>query len=463
MSDRHRHDDFDATVRRTLAQVSTAVRPDAGLADRLVNNARADAPPVIPLHTPRRRARWLPPLLAAASIVALVVGGAVTAKVLSEGDTKPALQPTPAPTTPFPPAPAAPVVAHFRAETVSFTDAQHGWALGDAKCPSRAKTDCPTLLATTNGGGSWRALGVPNGLVSTFDGASCGTNGGVSGPCVDAVTFANKDVGYLWSLHETYVTTDGGRTWSRYTNPTTDWDGASSLVVTNHAVVRVAAIHQCSAGCAGAVETAPLGTTHFTTVHPSSQQVGLGSSRLGVHDGKVYLFAGGVGLDNGGLSSGPGLLRSSDGGQSWQRVSADPCGNQAPFGEYDFMTPAGLTVVWCGSGVRVAAAGSAQFSALRPLQNPDAPVYPVAARSADDITIADFTDAYNGDARNDHTSFEVTRDGGRTWQRSPVLPVQGDAFTFVTGTVGYAASETASVLYTTHDGGLTWTVGSFAR
>jgi photosystem II stability/assembly factor-like uncharacterized protein len=460
MSEHRPDDDFDATVQHTLGQVVAAVRPDPHLADRLVANVRGGSTTVVDLGARRRMSRVLPPLLAAAAIVILVVGGAVGMRVLSESNHKTARQPKPVHTKPF--VPVAPVVPHFRAVNLSFSDAQHGWAIGDGQCATGTKTDCPALLATTNGGRSWRALGVPTGIVSTFDGASCGTNGNLSGPCVDAVTFANASDGYLWSLHEIYATTDGGRTWSRYSNPVTDWDGASSLVVVGDSVVRIAPNGQCSAGCSGSVQRAPLGTTQFSLVHPSNRQIGRGSSTLDVHGGDVYLFAGGVGLDSGGLSPTPGVFRSSNGGRTWQRIAVDPCGDGSSFGEYDFVTHDGLAVAWCGSGVRVATAGSATFSALRPLPSPDAPVYPVAAESADTITAADFSNSYNGDAGHDQTTFEVTGDGGRTWRRSPPLPVRGAAFTFATGSIGYAAAEYASEIYTTRDGGLTWTPGSFA-
>jgi len=232
MSDRP-DDDFDAAVHRALGDVATAIRPDPGLADRLIANARGDDA-VVRLDSRRPASRWIAPLLAAAAVVVLAVGGVTAVNLLADSNTKPAhLPPTPnprpTPTKPFVPEPS--VVPHFHTYSMQFADPQHGWALGEAQCPAGKRTNCVTLLATDDGGAKWRQVDVPHGLVSPFvhDG-SCMSNGGVTGPCVDQVLFANTSVGYLWGLHEIYVTTDGGRSWSRYQNPITSWVAPSQSV-----------------------------------------------------------------------------------------------------------------------------------------------------------------------------------------------------------------------------------------
>ncbi|MDT4940670.1 MAG: hypothetical protein QOJ34_759 [Pseudonocardiales bacterium] len=462
MSDRRPDDDFDAIVRSTLDQVRTAVRPDPRLADRLIANTTADRPAVVHLGS-RRASRWMLPLLAAAAVVVLAVGAVAGAHLLADSDHRPPTHPRPTPTKPFVPEPS--VVPGFHAYAMNFLDEQHGWATGEAECDpagdlTRAPM-CPTLLATSDGGTTWRKLGVPKGLVSPFlhDG-SCMDNGEITGPCVDNVLFANEDVGYLWGLHEIYATTDGGRHWSRYVNPTTDWDGASSLVIARNSVIRIAPIGQCSSGCAGTVQWAPLGTTDFTPVTVSTKAVGLYSSILDVRDGTAYLFAGGN-ADNDSI----GILTSPDGGRTWQTLNPAPCGKPADsfFSSYDdFVADDGSLVIGCGTGIRVAAPGASDFPDQRRLPRGRI-VWTVAGESAQVLTAADVSAAFNAfGAGANRTTFYRTTDGGLTWQKGATLPVSGTGYSFASGTVGYAARDGGSVLYTTHDGGLTWTPGSFA-
>lgn len=479
MNQRAVPDEFDTVLHRALTDVGGAVHPDPGLADQLLANARSGRPVVASLATRRKAARWVLPLLAAASIVALSIGIAVVAG--GRHHTPPLRQstapgPTGAPTTAAPttgapttgvPTSAAPkptALPHFRAGSVYFSDARHGWALGDARCGTGARTNCAALLATSDGGSSWRPLAVPKGLVSTLDPASCGTNGTVAGPCVDAVVFANPSDGYLWSLHELYWTTDGGRSWSRYVDHARQWTGASRLVVTDRAVVRIAPIAPCSAACPGVVETAPIGTTQWRSSMPTTRQVGLYTSNLAVADSKVYLFAGGTDAN-----TGPGIYRSGDGARSWTLLARDACGaskdpQQDPFsGDGSTAADDGALVVTCagsGSGsVRVAPPGSATFSPRRPYP-PTGSIELKGARSEQHIVLADTADAYSG--AHIRTTFYVTGDGGVHWRPTATLPVRGDGLQFTSGADGYAIGADRTELYTTHDGGTTWQATQFS-
>lgn len=474
-------DEFDHDVRRALADVAAATNAEAGLADRLVVNARAGRPALVGLAARRRAKRWAMPLLAAAAVAVLALGGALVAHSLADGDHAPVLHhvppqpsvsssmapsvassatslPTTSPATssagssaPAPPPQSAPV-AHFRAVDVYFADARDGWALGDGRCASSARTDCPALLATADGGASWRSLTVPTGLVSTFDSASCGTNGDLSGPCVDAVLFADASNGYLWSLHEIYWTTDGGSTWSRYIDPAHDWDGAAAMVVGDGRVVRVAPVQQCSSGCPGAVESAPVGTVDWQITKPATGQVGLYSSALFSRAGDVYLFAGG---DYANTSA--GVFRSVDGGASWSRLAHDVCGpssdpQQDPFWAANSLAADdGTLVANCFDSMRVAPAGSARFTGAGAF--PHVQQFELeAAASAQQIVGADTSRSYATTPAA--TTFYVTADGGRTWNRTVTLPVR--QVRFATGTNGYAISADGSRVYATSDGGRTW-------
>jgi hypothetical protein len=458
MTERTVPDEFDTILRTALDDVVRDTDPDPGLADMLIANSTAGRPVVVSLAARSRARRWAFPLLAVASVVVLAVGAVVVAH-LATGDNRarPAHHSSaPAPTPVRPPQPA--VVPHFRGYSVDFADATHGWALGAAKCPTGARTDCATLLTTRDGGGSWQVATLPKGLVTPFDSASCGTNGTVTGPCVDNVLFANDSDGYLWSLHTMYRTSDGGRSWSRYVDPAHQWDGAARLVAVGSSVVRIAPIAPCSSGCAGRVETAPVGTFDWHVTRPSTRPIGLYSSNLSVAGSQIYLFAGGTTAD-----AGPGIFRSADGGRQWTPVAHDACGparspeNDPFYGTESIAADDGALVAAClapRAGVRVAAPGSASLSGLR--------AYPrhgdfelEGAQSARRIVIADTRNGYGPGPVE--TTFYVTSDGGLHWRRTVSVAASGATVRFLPGGRGYAAAADAAEYYATADGGVTWT------
>ncbi|HEY8301331.1 MAG TPA: hypothetical protein VIG48_05505, partial [Jatrophihabitans sp.] len=478
---------FDAVLRAALTDAAHAAHADPGLADTLVAAARPHR------NHARRWTATATPLLAAAAVAALVAGVAAVSQVVAARHVKsPATHflnsspvphaPTPHPSathpsTPHPspyratshsathpaphpathPAPhpsTTPAVAGFHAASVSFSDPADGWALGDGACASGGRTNCPALLATSDGGASWHMLTVPTGLVSTLDFGSCGDNGNVHGPCVDSVSFANAYDGYLWSLHQLYWTTDGGHSWQRFADPQHDWTGATRLVFVGSRVVRLAPIHQCSSGCAGMVQSAPIGSTAFQPMAPGSQPVGLFSSNLVAANGAGYLFAGGTESN-----SSPGIFRTTDGAH-WTPVARDACGqasgpmNDPFYAEASSAADNGALIANClGSQIRVAAPGSAHFSAPRRL--PRAQILKVEpARSQQQLVIADVSDASApGPVR---ATFYVSRDGGRHWRRTATLPVGGAGIAFGSGGQGWALSADGTTRYVTTDGGATW-------
>lgn len=459
MTNRSVSDEFEQMLRPALDDVVGAVDPPAGLAERLLAEVPAGRRPVTRLDGARRGRRFLLPLLAAASIIAIAVALALVANSSSSEHRIP-----PAHTkTAAPPKPAA--LPHFRAGDIEFSDPRHGWALGDAQCASSAKTNCPALLATSDGGKSWHSLSVPSGLVSTFSESSCGTNGRVTGPCVDNVLFANASDGYLWSLHELYWTTDGGRSWRQYADPAHEWDGAAQLVVAGDAVVRLAPIDPCSSGCPGAVETAPVGTTDWQVSTPAHAHVGLFSSSLTARGRDLYLFAG-----NSFAGASPGIYRSSDGGHRWHRLARDICGvagsaEQDPFsGAGSAVADNGALIARCLNGgrsgsIRVASPGTSAFSAARRLPGADT-VAVEAAQSEQRVVVADVSRAYAG-ARSQAT-FYTTTDGGRSWQRAATLPVAGGTVWFTSGRHGYAVASDGAGYFATTDGGITWREEAFS-
>jgi hypothetical protein len=471
------NDDFDTTMLRALEDVSQATRPAPDLADRLIVNAREGRPAVVRLATRRHAQRWTMPLLAAASIVALVIAGAVSANLLADkhhsrpqhSNTLPP-KPTPTPTpTPTQVKPSA--VPHFRAAWVSFTDDQHGWAIGDAQCPSGPKTDCPTLLATTDGGGSWHALNVPPGLVSSLDmtNGSCNTNGGITGPCVNQVLFADQSNGYLWGLHEFYWTTDGGRSWTRETQPASGEPGNNRMVIAGDRAVRLAPNQQCSSGCPGVIETAAVGSGDWTVTTPVKNKIGYYSSGLAVAGNDIYLFAGETGTN-----TSLGVYRSTDGGRSWKSTARDVCGrapsldNDAFYGAESLIADDGALIVSClTKGVAVAPPNGSAFSKPRLLPNPltdSSSVSVVAAESENVLTAVDesqvLREVQHNPAFYDNLTFYRTSDGGRSWRT--VSAISASAWGFGSGTFGWAVTRDRDAYLVTRDGGQTWQQESFS-
>lgn len=272
--------EFESLVRDTLLAADAATQPDVNTADRLIANAREGVTKVVPL---RRRPTWVAPLVAAAAVVAValalvLVNNRGSSRPVQPGTQSAAPSPSatgsptsPAPTTTPPTATATtalpkPSLGDLKTNDVSYLDARHGWALGDARCPTGTKSNCATMLRTVDGGHTWHRVGLPAGVVSTRDEGSCGDNGTAQGPCVDQVVFATTKIGYVWSYRMGYLTTDGGRHWTDLNTPL-----IHDIVIVGQAAVRLTTRAACSAGCSFGVFAAPTGTKSWTKVIPYSK------------------------------------------------------------------------------------------------------------------------------------------------------------------------------------------------
>ena len=139
-------EDFEILVQDTMHGVDAQTHPDAGLAERLIANAREDTTTVVAF---RKRRSWIAPLLAAAAVVALA-----TTLVLATSRSRTPTQPGGHPSSPdvstshiatskAPPASqtgkcltsaqALAIVSHERGGTVTLARhlgfaCAHGWA-----------------------------------------------------------------------------------------------------------------------------------------------------------------------------------------------------------------------------------------------------------------------------------------------------------------------------------------------
>jgi photosystem II stability/assembly factor-like uncharacterized protein len=224
------------------------------------------------------------------------------------------------------------------------------------------------------------------------------------------------------------------------------------LFVAGDRVVRIAG-PACSANChPGRVDSAPLGTADFTQAAAPADVVGT-TSTFGAHGDDLYVFADGF-QDQ---PAGRGILRSSDGGRTWQTATSAPCGTSAILlGGGSRVAGDGSIIADCdGSSIRVAAPGSTDFSDARPLPAGPGYVMIVAADSAQVIVAVRLG---GGDPSG---SCYRSTDGGQTWQRGATLP-DIHSVSFASGSVGFAHDEAGS-FYITHDGGLTWSQQDFVR
>ena len=334
--------EFDTLVRDTLRAVDAATTQDGDTADRLIANAREGATKVVPLRQRQPRPAWIAPLIAAAVVVAVALAVVLATNRRTGGPQRPANSqpptsnatttgpstptpstsaPTSAPSTAPTTAEPAPKVAGFTTSDVSYLDAKRGWALGDGRCATGARSTCATILRTQDGGKTWHRIGVPAGLTSTRDSASCGNNGTIVGPCVDEIVFATQKVGYLWSFRDLYLTKDGGSHWSDL-----GVQRVTEVVVVGDRAIRLTARAACSEGCSYGVFAAPLGTNNWTQVIAYTPEGG-GDAQLVSSRNVAYVLEQ---LPSQTFSAQSQRLYRSTDGTRWTRVTAPwPCGTKA--------------------------------------------------------------------------------------------------------------------------------------
>lgn len=425
--------DLESRVRATLVEHARQAPPGAPLADRIL--AELDVPVLRPRHGWRTRTF---PLLAAAAIAAValaVVGvGDLRFGAAPERSGRAATRPAPSPhrrpqlsatpTVHALPLVAAPVrgvagLRGFRATDATYYGEQDAWALGSARCSARSSRTCAALAATTDGGRSWHREALPAGV--TAPGSTCGPG------CVQGIRFANDRTGYLFGPQAFWTTSDG-TTWTRQAG------GAVALETLDGTVIRVDRTDEtCRGRCAYRVSFAPVGAATWTPAAGLPPLTGdtvqlvraRSTAYLLVRDGTAgRLFHSGSG--GAGWTPVPGCagLRSVALG----RGSLDlVCGNHLLVGAG---TPAAhrVELPGGGSGVQVSAAG------------------PSTLLAAGDMLYR-------------------STDSGVSWQLAlphPADPVLGPPG-FQTEKLGRWLTDGGRSIWTTVDGGRTWSGLAFSR
>jgi hypothetical protein len=456
------YDPFTAHVRGTLHDAADRAVATPFLAERIINAALPGTERANPRWSWTRL--WL--IVGSAAAVGVVVAAVLITNANYGGHTPPAASaptasvvptPSPSPTvSPSSAAPSTPVPAGFHSVSGYFLDQNAGWVLGDGKCATSNAINCAALIATINGGSSWHALTVPTGLVSTQDDyGSCGDNGYVNGPCVSRVLFATAQVGYLWSFHSFYLTTNGGQTWQA------EAGGRALDVVSNgRRVLRLAPVRDCSSGCAGKLQVADVGSMDWTTVTPGGATPALFSTTITAGPTGFYT----IGASIADVSNNPTIVpiylyRSTDDGRTWTTahkftdgIAPSALGN-----------PADGSVVWIGGGVAIGGPRSSTSTDGGKTFGPIRKSIPGASTS-DGTALA----AASGSSLLEYvtsttdTKLYLTQDQGSTWNLvATVQKFAADSITFSSARSGYVTGRGATAMLTSVDGGQTWVSHSF--
>lgn len=222
---------------------------------------------------------------------------------------------------------------------LAWVSDQHGWALAAGPC---GRGLCPRLATTTDGGRTWTALPAPPGRVP----GPGGTAGCARAGCVSQIRFATATVGYLFGP-ALFQTDDGGHSWRRVPGRPVE-----ALEPSAGTVARIVYDHTgCPGPCDRAVQETTAGSAAWRTVLrlPFASTIGGVAAQL-VRQGTSVLYV----LLFGHVTGGAGqahtvILRSTDGGATWQR-EADPCPGTGP-DEHDTSglaaAPGGFAAVLC--------------------------------------------------------------------------------------------------------------------
>jgi hypothetical protein len=323
----------------------------------------------------------------------------------------------------------APTLGPFRLTQIqdaTFVDASHGWVLG-AGCTNGIQ-ECRLMIEqTADGGQHWVASPAPDLPAYPVEG-----NGGWH------LRFGTALDGWLYGpqLHATH---DGGQTWTLARS-----SPVASIVSAGQSVWALEG--SCPNGCSlSLLRSADAGRSSSPVYVPQLDHAGFAVPAAGVDGLHGWILAWGIETRTGAT-----LVRTSDGGATWQVLPA-PCtpslGTSAVIGA---SSPSDLWVV-CGG---VPGAGQ-QLKQLG--RSVDGGAHWTTSDLSSSGYVADLavTSASHGWLAFGRGPLSVTVDGGRTWRTSIENNEAGLAFVrFVDPLHGWAA--TTQQLYRTSDGGMHW-------
>jgi photosystem II stability/assembly factor-like uncharacterized protein len=351
-----------------------------------------------------------------------------------------------------------PKLTAFRVADVTYVGSQ-AWALGTAQCLSGSGR-CSGIEHSSDGGRTWSSLPTPPGATVVLGSGATGCRR----LCLRAIRFATTGIGYLFGAAPDtsgaqavlYLTTDGGHSWRSLAG------GADALESLDGNVIRiVSATRGCPPGCAYRAQTSGIGSMAWRTVAlPGTPSQGDGATlvRTGHY---AYLLT--VGHPAGGGDTAHAVLyTSADDGGHWVN-RREPC-PQSGRVEVDAAAltsaPDGSVTVLCqqrGGQRRTFIATSTQHGRA------------FAAGSRTALGGAEVTALGAASARIVLVSSDQTyrsTDGGRHFARvgsnGGSAPGQLAWLGFASATVGHGISTDHRSIWTTSDGGRSWTRHRFA-
>ena len=401
---------------------------------------------------------WTMPLLAAASVAAIVAGVFVAVAQLRSpspeqpglGASHPRRYASVGPTVSSPPqttigasrtAGASPTtsppvgppdnavgLANFAVTDITFYGAEDAWAIGTADCLDGSAGPCGAMVRTTDGGANWKSMTQPP--------------GGVTG-----VRFATRDVGYAYSADVLEMTTDGGQTWQRQDG------GAVALESLDGNVVRVTSSGSgCPGPCNLGVQFAEIGSTTWTASKlPVAADAFVADVQLVRSDADAYVLVTGDPAGGGGKATST-LLASHDDGATWTD-RGEPCPQRD--GELDSTAvsaaPGSVTVLCLLRG---------QAAHLVATSRDNGVSFHYAGSSvpldSGDFIAGDPTSVVAVGGRRSY----VSTDGGDSWSDT-VVDGTATFVGFESETLGRVVTDAGRTIWTTTDAGTSWTAFTF--
>jgi photosystem II stability/assembly factor-like uncharacterized protein len=379
----------------------------------------------------------------------IVVTGSlfVTAAVLAVGLAGTAAGATGAANGPGAPERLTSLPAGFRAQAVTWASPMLGWVLGVAPC---GDTTCTTILATTNGGGTWNQKGTMRAPLTSEERAG-----------VTELRFADATHGWAFAPN-LWSTDDGGAKWHRESIPgggrqvqalAGDADGVFALVSSCR-------MHEPPSNCKPATlwRTTPGGDSWTQMSLSLAKGLVTVLAVLKVHDATAYLA-----IPN---EAEPDVLEATTDGTDWSS-RPEPCrkANDEQLVDVAPITDTKVAMLCVGD------AGTG-MSRKRVLRSSDTGMTttPAGTMPAEGI-VSQIAAAPNGtlvvSSWSAPGSWIYRNTGGRQWATSVSLFDDGvgwNDISFATNSIGFVVYGPAAVfpgnrpgqLWATPDGGATW-------
>lgn len=337
---------------------------------------------------------------------------------------------------------------------LSWVSSDDGWVLADRPCDSGR---CAVIARTFDGGAHWQELADPQAVVPNAASTCQAT------ACVSELRFASRTIGYLFGP-ALLVTTDGGRTWRRESHPQVE-----TLTVVGGTVYRLAYTRTgCPGPCSPSLQAATPGASSWRTLIGSVAVPARSDSADLVGSGSTLLLAT-YGSLAGPVSAHAVVYRSTDAGRTWTQTG-DPCSGRRS-GEQDLIAlavaPGGFAAGICsphgqrGQFVITSYDMGATWHTRGMLPDPET-FSLLAAASSTRLVAATGSTSGNGPfvAR-----LSASSDGGMNWttfatDRQQITGLVPAWLGFETTQLGRWISG-AHHIWTTRDGGRTWTESTF--